>query len=343
MKKTLLFTTLTLMVSCLVGCGKSEPTDKHLFELKGNVKEVQTSHISDVTSQGVETRQSRQYNDDVLYFDESGNLTSAFVVGYYENFEIQVSRDKAGNIDTLAIPCDGDFGFERIFMWDKEGYPIKEQYSSCIGIGCEIKIIYGESKQVIGRTNTRWEEGDAWTTPTTYIILEMDEKGNWTKRIAATGLDDDISYSLEERSITYYATIQSEGEQEKMIRERHAQQANKMAHQVSTREEHQARHNEEQQQNVSTTFRHERDVHSYLRSNKFTNSEGNITITESYNMGLCFNGRELTGAVRVCDFNSYVAYITASSPINGITYEFTVNCNQGVLSCLTDGTTYYLK
>ena len=95
--------------------------------------------------------------------------------------------------------------------------------------------------------------------------------------------------------------------------------------------------------NTSVCFNHERDVHRYLRINKFVSSDGKISITESSSMGLCFNGRELTAAVRVCEFNEYAAYITAYAPVNGISYEFLVNSSQGTLSCFTDGTTYYIK
>lgn len=93
----------------------------------------------------------------------------------------------------------------------------------------------------------------------------------------------------------------------------------------------------------TTTFRHESDIHNYLRSHTFTNSRGDISITEGYNMSLQFNGRELTGAIMVYSFDSHQAIFTAHSPINGVTYRFMVDNSTGTLYCDNDNTYYYAR
>ena len=93
----------------------------------------------------------------------------------------------------------------------------------------------------------------------------------------------------------------------------------------------------------TTTFRHESDVHNYLRSHTFINRSGDIRITEGYNMALLFNGSELTTAIKVYSFDSRQAIFTAHCPLNGATFRFIVDNSTGTLYCDNDNTYYYTR
>ena len=95
--------------------------------------------------------------------------------------------------------------------------------------------------------------------------------------------------------------------------------------------------------NSTTTFRHESDVHDYLRNHNFVNSQGDITLTEGYDMALIANGTTLTGAIVVQEFNAHQAYVTANSPITGARLIMVVNNQEGTIYCQNDGTTYYVR
>lgn len=93
----------------------------------------------------------------------------------------------------------------------------------------------------------------------------------------------------------------------------------------------------------STSFRHESDVHDYLRSHNFINQSGDISITEGSSMALTANGRILTAAINIREFNSHQAYFTAYSPISGVTFRFTLDSSDGTLYCQNEGVTYYAR
>ena len=102
-------------------------------------------------------------------------------------------------------------------------------------------------------------------------------------------------------------------------------------------------YNENGKSNDYTTFRHESDIHNYLRSHNFVNRDGDVKITEGSGMEILANGTTLTGAIIVREYNSHQAYFTGYSPINGVTYRFIIDCSSGILSCQNDGTTYYVR
>lgn len=93
----------------------------------------------------------------------------------------------------------------------------------------------------------------------------------------------------------------------------------------------------------SIRFVHESDVHFYLRTHNFTNQVDDITITESGNMTLKFNGQEMTGAIIIYSFDSHQAIFTAYCPINGVTYRFMVDNSKGALYCDNERKYYYAR
>lgn len=90
-------------------------------------------------------------------------------------------------------------------------------------------------------------------------------------------------------------------------------------------------------------FHHENDIHNYLRNHTFVNNMGDVHITESSNMELIVNGTVLTAAINIQSFSSDQAFFTAYAPIDGTTFRFIVNCEEGTLYCQNDRTRYFVK
>lgn len=136
---------------------------------------------------------------------------------------VYITRDAAGNIDTISYPCqmpDGkhnESGYTNVYAWNEAGYPIKESFSNCVGDSSEVQIIYDESQEVVKRIERDWSEGSeiVYLYTILYTILEEDAHGNWTKRLEQIKYndessfvlkfyDEDYPFTLEERTITYY-------------------------------------------------------------------------------------------------------------------------------------------
>ncbi len=207
MKKTFLFTNLMLLALFLIGCTKSEPTDLRLLELNGDVKTLTTSLTRDVSSTGKKTRQSWSLEGETYYFDENGIITS---IRHFDT-EVTLSRDKMGNIVSISVPCEdengnfSDAGYTINYVWDKNGRPIKEEYSNCLGIYHERTYTYNDSV-IVGTVEQNCDEGIEWDVTRIYKVLSIDDKGNWTKRLVveSNSENSNVNFSLEERAITYY-------------------------------------------------------------------------------------------------------------------------------------------
>lgn len=207
MKKILFSTSLMFISLCFVGCQKSEPTDLRLFELKGNVESVSTFVTSNVNSKGKKTRKSYDWKEATYYFDKEGRIISGYDESLVNREILDISRNKAGNIDTIRLPFERAFDgyWYKSYKWNKNGFPIGEEYSS-IGRSSDREILYNDSNQVVGKIERGWyEEGEQWEQVITFKILSEDAKGNWTKRLEIlTDERNDLSFTLVERTITYY-------------------------------------------------------------------------------------------------------------------------------------------
>ncbi|MBO7459114.1 MAG: hypothetical protein J6T80_07675 [Paludibacteraceae bacterium] len=238
MKKTFLFCSLMLTALCLVGCGgtstsPSESSDFCLFDLAGTgkVKSVKISHITNVTSKGDRTSKSRRHDDLLLNFNREGKLVAAYDLSLSYNNEIKIERDKKGNIHTLFFPEIKEGGEDNgiiwggydhiVFTWNKEGYPIREEWiSSGYGGGnyANFKILYnnpitssGETIQsrIIGKVQFCYDDGDGFDEVTLYKPIGWlwgSPVCNWDKRliIKTTNTYDHFTLALEEREFTYY-------------------------------------------------------------------------------------------------------------------------------------------
>lgn len=109
MKKILFSTSLMFISLCFVGCQKSEPTDLRLFELKGNVESVSTFVTSNVNSKGKKTRKSYDWKEATYYFDKEGRIISGYDESLVNREILDISRNKAGNIDTIRLPYERAF------------------------------------------------------------------------------------------------------------------------------------------------------------------------------------------------------------------------------------------
>ena len=216
-----LYTGFVFLALSLVGCDSTESTDLRLFELKGNVRSVQSHCTVKVDSLGNSTVFSLRTTGQTHYFDRRGRL-----IIEQENCigePLYITRDAAGNIDTISYSCqkpDGkhnESGYTNVYVWNEAGYPIKESFSNCMGDSSEVQIIYDESQEVLKRIESDWSEGSeiAHLYTILYTIIEVDVHGNWTKRlehikydeessIILWSYDEDYPFTLEERTITYY-------------------------------------------------------------------------------------------------------------------------------------------
>ena len=212
---------VVILALSLVGCGPTESTDLRLFELKGNVQSVQSHSTIKVDSLGNSTVYSLKTTSQTHYFDRRGILI--FEKENCMGEPLYITRNAAGNIDTISYPCqmpDGkhnESGYTNVYAWNEAGYPIKESFSNCVGDSSEVQIIYDESQEVVKRMERDWSEGceiaNHYTI--TYTILDSDAHGNWTKRlehikynegssVILWSYDEDYPFTLEERTITYY-------------------------------------------------------------------------------------------------------------------------------------------
>lgn len=200
-------TFLMLVVLTFGGCGKSEPTDLRLLELKGNVKTVTTYLTTNVNSKGKRTRQSFRHQGETYEFDVKGVLST--ISDSYNS--ITFSRDKKGNIVSIMIPCEkedgrwNDSGYTKTYIWDKNGFPVSVEYENCLGGYYNRKFVYNDST-IVGTVQQNCDEGIEWEVTRTYKVLNTDSQGNWTKRIVveSNSENSDMEFSLEERTITYY-------------------------------------------------------------------------------------------------------------------------------------------
>ncbi len=220
-RNDVLYIGIFLLALCLADCNPSESTDLRLFELKGNVHSVQSHSTIKVDSLGNSTKHSFKTNGHTHYFDRRGRLI--FDKENYQGERLHVTRNAAGNIDTISYPCkkpDGEWngsGYTDVYTWNEDGYPIWVSFSNCVGDSSIVQIIYNESNEIVKRIECNWSEGSEIVHLYTiaYTILEVDAHGNWTKRlehmkyneessIILKVYDEDYPYTLVERTITYY-------------------------------------------------------------------------------------------------------------------------------------------
>lgn len=83
------------------------------------------------------------------------------------------------------------------------------------------------------------------------------------------------------------------------------------------------------QQTVS--FSSPMDVTSYLRSRKFSNSEG-YTMSFSSSLEMSIDNTPITGAMRIVDYNSTQAVISGVSPYDGGTVRLRIDATNGVIT-----------
>jgi len=84
-------------------------------------------------------------------------------------------------------------------------------------------------------------------------------------------------------------------------------------------------------------FRHASDVMTYLTTNTF---EGNATLTFRPD-GMFANGKQLTGAIVITDFNNDEALFQCTSPYNGVTLYFHLYKGNKIVE--SRGETYYVR
>ena len=204
-KANFILVSIALMTFCLISCKRSESSDLHLLELKGKVKSVTYHTTSDVNSKGKATRKSQRCELETYNLSEDGKITTINYGADHGAVAIRITRNKKGQIETISaenLECDG--GNTKKYTWNANGYPINEEYIMIGDLGYTCNILYNNSNEIIGKTYYEyWEEECVREWSENYTVMEVDEQGNWIKRLCKT-IGDNIKYSLEERDITYY-------------------------------------------------------------------------------------------------------------------------------------------
>lgn len=217
----MLYIGVFLLALCLAGCNPSESADLHMYELKGNVQSVQSHSTIKVDPLGNSTEYSFKTNGHTHYFDRRGRLI--FDKENNQGERLHITRNAAGNIDTISYPCKkpdrecNESGWIEVYTWNEDGYPIGVSFSNCMGDSSIVQNIYNESNEIVKRIECDWSEGSEIVHfyTITYTNLEVDAHGNWTKRleymkyneessIILKVYDEDYPYTLVERTITYY-------------------------------------------------------------------------------------------------------------------------------------------
>lgn len=329
---------------CFIGCHKSEPTDLRLLDLKGDVETVTTYVtpyvISNITSGGVKARKSQRHKRTFFNINTDGLITSGNDMGE----ELTITRDKRGRIVTIICECsESNYeGYTSSYSWDKDDYPIEIVKQYCYENYPTISIIYDNDRNVIAHIEKNWymdetteeePEQKEYQIAHSYYVIETDEHENWTKRIEMIGKDGrDLSFNLEERIIKYYSN--DNGSQSGSSNSNsQSKYTNDSYSNSSTSNASSSRYNSEE-----IIFRSASDVINYLNQVAFT--DGEITLQFRYD-GLYANGRLISGAIVVDDYNEVEARISCNSPYNGSHMRFHLVSDM-LVKHLNTGEIYYI-
>lgn len=212
MKRTNLKLIIAALIAlCFVSCKKTESPDLHLLELKGKVQSVTYYATYGVNSKGKKTRQSRRGELETYNLNEKGQITTINYGADHGAVSIRIARNKKGQIETISVEnleCDG--GNTKKYTWNANGYPINEEYIMIGDLGYTCNILYNDSNEIIGKNYYEyWEEECVREWSESYTVMEVDEHGNWIKRLCRS-IGNNTKYSIEERIITYYEDMQND-------------------------------------------------------------------------------------------------------------------------------------
>ena len=186
-----------LTTGCQKTVEKEVPADLRLYELSGDVKNVQTYCTSNTTEQGTRTGSSERHKVSENNFDENGNLLSRIESGK----QTAINRDENERIISTN---------HYKYVWGDNGLPAEEYFDICDKEPNYKVFTYNAKGQVVADTMRSTNPKDKWVDIRTYTYLESDQHGNWTKRLANVetvqydGTRDTI-YELQERTISYYS------------------------------------------------------------------------------------------------------------------------------------------
>lgn len=234
MKKLILSLSVLAIVACTGNGGKTEgeetdslkveqgqeaaeaevvPTDLLTVDLCGPVKHMVLS-TCDCGIDGEPA--SPPYKFDRFQFDEDGNMLKGFYWSEEGTDFPTLQRNEKGQIESVItfIP-DFQCNREDNYYYGEDGKVVSVEING-IESYTNKAFIYTKGK-LTGFTEQSAGEGTLFKTTGEYKVLEVDDYGNWTKRIVKntqeTGPDDgseemeegeEVYYELEEREIEYY-------------------------------------------------------------------------------------------------------------------------------------------
>ncbi|MCR5050069.1 MAG: hypothetical protein K6A36_03195 [Paludibacteraceae bacterium] len=211
------FTAVAFAAISLAGCQKNvlETADLRLFDLRGDVKNVKTFCITNVSELGELTDESERFLAEECNYDENGQL-----IFFIENDgdTAAITRNEAGLIISLSVDCEDDagiyneWGFVRSYKWNDLERLTEKSYSKCGQEIEENRILFYNADGQNTRDSVIYHDVTPWYSLTEYSVLKSDKYGNWTKRLVSTESymlqGNDMNYAIEEREIIYQSDKQ---------------------------------------------------------------------------------------------------------------------------------------
>lgn len=234
MKKLILSLSVLAMVACTGNGGKTEgdgndslnveqqqngaqaeevPTDLLTVDLCGPVKYMVLT-TRDCGRNGEPS--SEPYQFDRFQFDEEGNMVKGFYWSEEGTEFPELVRNEQGQIESvLTYIADFDTNREDNYYYGEDGKVVSIEINGIESYSSKA-LLYTDGK-LTGFTEDSASEGTVYKTNGEYKVLDVDDYGNWTKRIVKytqeMGPDDGSDemeegseewYELQEREIEYY-------------------------------------------------------------------------------------------------------------------------------------------
>lgn len=174
--------------------------DRQLFDLRGNVSKVLVKKaICDSTWTSLEN-----LIEDKFSFKVNGEVV------FDSNSKRKLARNSKGQLTSKQTYIkDYDFYISEEFSYNQQGLLDTLVLNGLENAGVKT-FKYDSNWDCISAISSTASEGSEYEEEFSYMIMERDDKGNWTKRRISSVLkcidngSEEKYYSIETRDITYY-------------------------------------------------------------------------------------------------------------------------------------------